>query len=94
MLVAKTWPACEKLIGQPISVVIVDAMSAGALLQRGQQAVEHVGALGRRAARPRAFVEGLARRRDGAVDVGLAGLGDASDDFLGERRAHVDEASG
>ena len=41
-----------------------------------------VGALGRRHARPRPVVEGRARRGDGAVDVGLARLGDAGDHLL------------
>ncbi len=49
MFVAKTWPACEKLIGQPISVVIVEAMSAerfcSAASRRSSTSARSAGAL-------------------------------------------------
>ncbi len=94
MVVAKAWPACAKLIGQPISIVTSDAMSPDRCLQRGQEAIEDVGALGGCGARPGAVLEGGARRRDGAVDVGRARRGDAPDDLFREGRTDLDPLRG
>ena len=92
MLVAKIWPACEKLIGQPISSRDRRGDVGRALLQRGEQALEHVGALFRRGARPGPRVECAARdatARSTSASTRFRARGRST--LLGERRDDVDD---
>ena len=76
----------RKLIGQPISIVTSDAMSPDRLLQRGEEAVEDVGALGRvwcaTRGRPRRRARAAATARSTSA---VARCGDAPDDLFRER---------
>ena len=62
----------------------------GTRLELLEEPGHRVGPLRRRHPRPRPAIERLARRRDGAVDVGLARLRDPRDDVLGVRGDDVD----
>ena len=75
----------ENEIGEPISCVMISAMSSISAVICAATAARMARPLGRRHAGPRAVVERGARRRHRLVDVGLGAVGHPGDDLLGRR---------
>ena len=87
---AADWPRFENVIGEPISSVMISAISGDARHVGVGEALHGGDALLGRQPRPVTVVERGAGDADRAVDVGDRGFGDPADDLFGVGRDHVD----
>ena len=79
-----TWPRPANEMGEPISCVMIAAMSSISAMICAADLGQDLGPLGRRHARPGPVVEGGAGGRHGLVDVALGAVGHPADDLLGD----------